>query len=305
MQEFYSNGKLLITGEYLVLHGARALALPTKYGQSMRISDEERAGFLVWEAWENNEKWFEVKYNISDLNVFSTSDNEIAAKLKEYIFAAKKINKNFLTEQAGIKVVNKLNFDREWGLGSISTLISNIAYWADIDPYELYFAISSGSGYDIACARSANPILYSVKDQEPDVRQIKFDPSFKDKLYFVYLERKQDSAQEVREYMKKIKPTDEDIQKVSELTEDIIDVDNLETFMRLMAEHEGIISNAIGQERIKNQLFKDFDGEIKSLGAWGGDFILVASNKDYEAVRKYFKIKKYNNIFKFEQMLLT
>ena len=32
-QTFYSNGKLLITGEYVVLDGAKALALPTKFGQ--------------------------------------------------------------------------------------------------------------------------------------------------------------------------------------------------------------------------------------------------------------------------------
>jgi mevalonate kinase len=28
---FYSNGKLLLTGEYLVLDGAKSLALPTKF----------------------------------------------------------------------------------------------------------------------------------------------------------------------------------------------------------------------------------------------------------------------------------
>jgi len=37
MASFYSNGKLLITGEYLVLDGAKALALPTKYGQGQIV----------------------------------------------------------------------------------------------------------------------------------------------------------------------------------------------------------------------------------------------------------------------------
>ena len=35
---YYSNGKLLITGEYVVLDGATALAIPTKYGQSLCVS---------------------------------------------------------------------------------------------------------------------------------------------------------------------------------------------------------------------------------------------------------------------------
>ena len=30
MEKFYSHGKLLITGEYAVLDGAKAIALPTK-----------------------------------------------------------------------------------------------------------------------------------------------------------------------------------------------------------------------------------------------------------------------------------
>ena len=33
--KYYSHGKLLITGEYTVLYGAAALALPAKFGQVM------------------------------------------------------------------------------------------------------------------------------------------------------------------------------------------------------------------------------------------------------------------------------
>src|SRR5690606_17098005 len=34
---FYSNGKLLLTGEYVVLDGAVALAVPTTLGQSLMV----------------------------------------------------------------------------------------------------------------------------------------------------------------------------------------------------------------------------------------------------------------------------
>ena len=47
-QTFYSNGKLLITGEYLVLDGAKAFALPTKFGQNLIIekgSNQETSYF--------------------------------------------------------------------------------------------------------------------------------------------------------------------------------------------------------------------------------------------------------------------
>ena len=39
--KFYSNGKLLITGEYFVLNGALSLALPTVYGQHLEINDND------------------------------------------------------------------------------------------------------------------------------------------------------------------------------------------------------------------------------------------------------------------------
>ena len=37
MSQFYSHGKLLITGEYLVLDGAKALAVPTVFGQDLSV----------------------------------------------------------------------------------------------------------------------------------------------------------------------------------------------------------------------------------------------------------------------------
>lgn len=37
MNRFYSHGKFLLTGEYLVLEGALALALPLKLGQTMTV----------------------------------------------------------------------------------------------------------------------------------------------------------------------------------------------------------------------------------------------------------------------------
>jgi mevalonate kinase len=38
MLDFYSHGKLLITSEYAVLDGAKALALPTRLGQKLSVS---------------------------------------------------------------------------------------------------------------------------------------------------------------------------------------------------------------------------------------------------------------------------
>jgi len=48
-------------------------------------------------------------------------------------------------------------------------------------------------------------------------------------------------------------------------------------------------------------LFSDFSGSIKSLGAWGGDFVLVAHSENPTA---YFKEKGYEVIFSYHQMVL-
>ena len=55
------------------------------------------------------------------------------------------------------------------------------------------------------------------------------------------------------------------------------------------------------QKTIKKEFFSDFNGEIKSLGAWGGDFIMVSSEDN---PLNYFKNKGYNTVFKFNDLLI-
>ena len=58
-QSFYSNGKLLITGEYVVLDGAKALAVPTKFGQYLEVKPSEKKS-IYWKSFDsNNQIWFE------------------------------------------------------------------------------------------------------------------------------------------------------------------------------------------------------------------------------------------------------
>ena len=47
--------------------------------------------------------------------------------------------------------------------------------------------------------------------------------------------------------------------------------------------------------------FKDFYGQTKSLGSWGGDFILASGDNE---TPKYFKEKGYNTIIPFSKMKL-
>ena len=56
---------MLITAEYLVLKGAKGLAIPTKYGQKLSVK-ENKDKYIVWEAYTcDNEKWIDCKFDLS------------------------------------------------------------------------------------------------------------------------------------------------------------------------------------------------------------------------------------------------
>ena len=301
-QKFYSNGKLLITGEYLVLDGALALAIPTKYGQSLTVEPFEESQFK-WESYDSNGNlWFETNLSLKD--GFNSSDelgNSIIDRLLEILKATKKQNPTFLTGQTGIKIKTQLDFPINWGLGTSSTLINNIAQWANIDPYKLLADTFGGSGYDIACAKHNTPITYQLEQNRRTIIERDFNPEFNQQLYFVFLNKKQNSRDGIATYKKNKTDSNLALTEISAITNDMISCTTLETFQFLMQRHETIISNIIKQKPIKEALFNDFNGSIKSLGAWGGDFVLVASEENPEA---YFRKKGFDIIIRYREMIL-
>ncbi|PNQ75228.1 GHMP kinase [Hanstruepera neustonica] len=296
---FYSNGKLLLTGEYLVLDGAKALALPTKYGQHLTI-ESNNSNSLHWKSYDHNEDiWFETNIKLNNLSS-DDSNTDFEKRLIQILKAAIQLNPDFLN--AGCSVETKLTFPKDWGLGSSSTLINNLAIWAQIDPYQLLKLTFGGSGYDIACASNNNPIVYSLKKDGQDIQKVDFNPNFKDNLYFVYLNKKQNSRDAIETYRKNIFYKPEAISSVNKITESIINCNNLSEFNDLVAQHEEIMGTILKQEPIKNRLFNDFQGAIKSLGAWGGDFILATATENPSA---YFQAKGFETVIPFQKMLLS
>ncbi len=64
---FYSNGKLLLTGEYLVLNGAKALALPTVYGQNLTI-EENNSSKISWQSFDSDQTaWISTELQSTDI----------------------------------------------------------------------------------------------------------------------------------------------------------------------------------------------------------------------------------------------
>lgn len=301
----------MLTGEYVVLDGALSLALPTKLGQSMTIEqlDEPK---VIWKSYDaNGSLWFEDEFK---LIVFAfpflyesrdkTRSNPITNTLIEILFHVGRLKdgifNSYINTDKGFKIATKLDFPKNWGLGSSSTLINNIANWAQVDAYELLSKTFGGSGYDIACTKHDSPITYQFLDNKREIREVNFNPTYKENLFFVYLNKKQNSREGIAQYNSKKGNHKKEIARISEITSEIISCKTLEEFEVLLNEHEHIIANIIQQKTIKELLFSDFEGSVKSLGAWGGDFVMVTSR---ENPTKYFRSKGFETIIGYSEMI--
>ena len=73
--------------------------------------------------------------------------------------------------------------------------------------------------------------------------------------------------------------------------------------MDLIDEHEAIVAQALELKPVKELLFQGFKGSIKSLGAWGGDFVMVASVLPFSDIKNYFNQKGYTTIVPYIEMI--
>jgi mevalonate kinase len=306
---YYSNGKLLLTGEYLVLDGAKSLALPTKFGQDLAV-EKIKESQLVWGSFsDTGECWFEAVFDLPKLRLVNctfSSDKEgnaevIAETLLEILMEAQRVNPNFLNSENGFVVKTNLTFPRNWGLGSSSTLINSIASWAKVDAFQLLWNSFKGSGYDIACAQNNTPILYQIEDKKPVVTQVEFNPNFKENLFFLYLNEKQDSKEGIAKFRESGISFQNEITHISAIADAFLRSDSIVDFNKLIVEHEQIISSIIKLQPVKEKLFSDYFGEVKSLGAWGGDFVMVTGNEETPA---YFKKKGFETVLTYSEMIL-
>ena len=190
-QTFYAHGKLLLTAEYFVLDGAEALALPTSFGQSLKIIENNTEN-LIWKSFDSDGKiWFEGIFNPQNFDLLQSNDATVGETLSNIL---KKANQLSITHHPSPithkQIETSLTFPKNWGLGTSSTLIYTIAQLFEINPFDLLKQTFGGSGYDIACAGADSAIIYALKNGEPTFDKVAFQPIFKDNLYFIYLGNK-------------------------------------------------------------------------------------------------------------------
>lgn len=302
--QFYSHGKLLITGEYFVLEGAAAFALPLKLGQSMVISEHnDSRQELIWETNVKSIPTFRAIFDIKSLEIKASNETSIAQNVQKLLLWVKRNSSALSKNRPSLKITTNLEFPFEWGLGSSSSLISNLAYWSNTNPYTLLFETSEGSGYDIACARSGGPIIYQL-NENPNSIGVEFSPHFLKNIFFIYLGQKQSSLSSVQQFRKTIKKHKEEALEITKISNSIIHSKTLNEFEEYITLHESIVSKVLQRPTVKEQHFGNFDGCIKSLGAWGGDFILATTRHNFEYVSRYFNAKGLHTMFPYNELAL-
>ena len=279
--------------------------MPVRMGQSLHL--RETAGSeIVWNSYNSNgEVWFSAKFDLLDFDVTSTNDDALAQSLRQILKAASRLNSDFLSKWKKYQIDTYLEFNRSWGLGSSSTLISCIAQWSDVNPYILLFDTLGGSGYDVACAQAEGPILYQLGDNELHISHVDFETSFTENLYFVYLGKKTDSAEARKHYYKHRGNCNGALKHISDISEEIHKTKTLSDFERYLLEHENIIAKSLHLKTVKEELFGSYWGVVKSLGAWGGDFVLATSDRDPMTTKSYFNDQGLNTIFTYEELLVA
>lgn len=300
MGRIFSPGKLLLTSEYVVLDGAIALAVPTKWGQEFFFDeDDNQQSLIFWKAKHQDQHWLDITIDYKNWTVVDTNLPDAAAFILKTLQNIQELGSTIFSDSKSYYLTTNLQFPADYGLGSSSTLMTNLAEWSGVDAFMLNELSLGGSGYDIAVAKAQSTILFWRENNDVNYEKVDFSPDFRRDLIFIHLGKKQDSREGIRLYRSKEKLLYL-VRRFSEITQSVLQVKTLEEFSALMQDHEILLSDFLGLPTAKEKYFQDCPTFIKSLGAWGGDFVMSCRFENYE---KYFIEKGYENVFSWENMI--
>lgn len=301
MQKEYgrkANGKFLITGEYVVLRGAEALALPLRMGQRILMVPNPSEA-VYWEGFAPGGKWLETAFHADSLEILAGADAEKSERLVNIIREIRKQAPDFL--KGGTWVRTDLDFEPTFGMGSSSTLLALLCDAAGADAYPVLKHTFGGSGYDLACAFAEKPLLYTLRNDVAESRTVSFPAAIAKHVLFVYSGNKMVSSGEVKKFSSLSIP-DAVIESFSALSHALLRTEDVPEFADIVTEHEQKMGELLGREPIQTR-FPDFPGTLKSMGAWGGDFFMALCPDPAEA-RRYFAAKGFDPVFGYDEIVL-
>ena len=63
------------------------------------------------------------------------------------------------------------------------------------------------------------------------------------------------------------------------------------------------VGSQLKQMKVKDSLFADYWGSVKSLGAWGGDYVMLTNNRSEEELKEYLATKNMTTVFKWDEII--
>lgn len=164
-----------------------------------------------------------------------------------------------------------------------------------------------GSGYDIAAASAHGPIFYKrnlENEYLPDISSATFNTDFIENIYFLYSGKKKNSREGIAAYRSKsLNPVY--LSEISSITEKVAETKKFSDFSELIKIHELLTSNHLDLVPIQKEYFSDFPGVVKSLGAWGGDFLMILSEMPKDEISSYFYKKGYQTLFSYREIIFN
>lgn len=295
MSSFSASGKLMLFGEYLVLRGSKCFAIPLNVGQQLTVKKKKEAG-VSWKSFEGEECWLAFELS-SKLELISSSDQKKASLVVKLLKIIQNENPELTIDNLCFTV--NLDFNREFGFGTSSTFISLLSQWSGVNPYLLLENSFGGSGYDIAAATAHQAFVYSVKEKM--IGEVNLPKSITNHILFVFLGEKQVSAKEILAFKDK-EVSSSQIDEMNSIIQQATTSTHIEEWEKLMVKSENLLSSILKVPTVKDHRFSDYPFEIKSLGAWGGDFIM-ATYRELSAAQEYFINKGYNVFYSYAQIV--
>ncbi|MCJ8152521.1 GYDIA family GHMP kinase [Chryseobacterium sp. SSA4.19] len=299
MSGIFSPGKLMLTSEYFAMDGALVLAVPTQLGQEFFFEEKDDEKSLVfWEAYHQNNPWLKAVIDYRNWKIIETNLPSGAEFILKTLKNVQALSETKFKTNFTYHLRTNLQFPADYGLGSSSTLMNNLAEWAKIDPFHLNKISLGGSGYDIAVAKEKSAVLFQ---SVPEIKyeKVDFNPSFKNDLIFIHLNQKQDSREGISFYRSKNK-SQKLVNEFSDITRKVLLCNELENFSELMLIHEQKISDFLEIPTVTDRFFADCPVFVKSLGAWGGDFVMTSK---FDGFKDYFWGKDFKTIFEWEGLI--
>ncbi len=283
-----ANGKLLITSEYFVLDGAESLALPTKFGQTLEVTESNHF------HWTSKDELGHIWIEIQDIDNIEDKNTILLVEILKYI-GIDRMNGNFCIHA---------DFHKDWGLGSSSTLIALLADYFKLNPYELNQKFFHGSGYDIACAFSEHPITYKLEEPlKPSIMRTSILNSLQLNMYFLYLDKKQNSRSAIALYNQKKINKKNIANDLSQITKALLEKHEIDEWIYLLNIHEDIISKSLLLEKVSQTVLRELPYFSKSLGAWGGDFVMILTDDNPQEVKKNIQKLGFDTIFTYSEII--